>query len=181
MELQLLCLPPPLLRAPPFTSPLEVKGKLYIAQETFGTTNVREDQALIIGCTCVVSPLMLVEMRWKEGVSYLFLPMSDFLRTDICPSGFCVGPWRSLCPCRPFVMATPPSHSPALLPFSHLCLSLSPSPGLHSSGLRAPYSLMYIVDTLVSRKFRSEHATIRKHSLDFLHSQASCPVDSASC
>lgn len=37
MELQLLCLPPPLLRAPPFTSPAEVKGKLYIAQETFGT------------------------------------------------------------------------------------------------------------------------------------------------
>lgn len=30
---------PPLLPAPPFTSPVEVEGKLYIAQETFGTAN----------------------------------------------------------------------------------------------------------------------------------------------
>lgn len=133
MELQLLCLPPPLLRAPPFTSPLEVKGKLYIAQETFGTTNVRDDQALIVGCTCVVSPLMLVEMRWKEGVSYLFSLMSDFLWTDICPSGFCVGPWRSPCLCRPFVKATPPSHSyssspPSILPHLFIPFSFSWAP-----------------------------------------------------
>ena len=31
--------PPPLLPAPPFTSPVEVEGKLYIAQETFGAAN----------------------------------------------------------------------------------------------------------------------------------------------
>lgn len=30
---------PPLLPAPPLTSPVEVEGKLYIAQETFGTAN----------------------------------------------------------------------------------------------------------------------------------------------
>lgn len=30
---------PPLLPAPPLTSPGEVEGKLYIAQETFGTAN----------------------------------------------------------------------------------------------------------------------------------------------
>lgn len=31
--------PPPLLPPPPFASPVEVEGKLYIAQETFGTAN----------------------------------------------------------------------------------------------------------------------------------------------
>lgn len=30
---------PPLLPTPPFTSPVEVEGKLYIAQETVGTAN----------------------------------------------------------------------------------------------------------------------------------------------
>lgn len=32
-------LPPPFLAAPPFTSPVGVKGKLYIAQEIFGIAN----------------------------------------------------------------------------------------------------------------------------------------------
>ena len=45
--------PPPLLPAPPFTSPVEVEGKLYIAQETFGAANkhVTNDEALLVGCT----------------------------------------------------------------------------------------------------------------------------------
>lgn len=31
--------PPPLLAAPPFPSPVEVEGELYIAQERVGTAN----------------------------------------------------------------------------------------------------------------------------------------------
>ena len=38
--------PPPLLPAPPFTSPVEVEGKLYIAQETFGAANKHMLQAM---------------------------------------------------------------------------------------------------------------------------------------
>lgn len=58
---------------------VEVKGKLYIAQETLGTANkqmLETTGLFIVGCACAVSILQPVETGCKEGGSYPSTQMS---------------------------------------------------------------------------------------------------------
>lgn len=104
--------PPPLLPAPPFTSPVEVEGKLYIAQETFGAANKHMLQMMRIYLLHARMRAWAMKEAWlqqgRPGGSDCCPPQYRFLKDTCCvvvDSRHVVG--ESACPQpRPYSLHT---------------------------------------------------------------------------
>ena len=80
--------PPPLLPAPPFTSPVEVEGKLYIAQETFGAANKHMLQTMRLYLLDARMRAWALKDAWlqqgRPGSSDCCPPQYRFLKDTCC-------------------------------------------------------------------------------------------------
>lgn len=80
--------PPPLLPAPPFTSPVEVEGKLYIAQETFGAANKHMLQTMRLYLLDARMRAWALKKAWlqqrRPGGSDCCPPQYRFLKDTCC-------------------------------------------------------------------------------------------------